>query len=455
MSYHYQALGTRFLASRRRALLADEPGLGKSKQAIDACDQIEAKRVIVICPAVVRPSWKRQFELWQKRERPIRVLESRGLFPMRDGVTIASYELVKDVLDSLEPADVDALIIDEAHYLKNRKAKRTKTVYGTRCNGSGGLVDRGVYVWALTGTPAPNDPSELWPIMRALFPEALRKDRFDRPLAFWAFVNRYCRTVMVGVGRMKIVGGKNLQELRECLQPHMLRRQAEDVLHELPPWRFDDVPLQAKDVAGIDWQDPRLEKLLKALQEDDRKALKQLSLDLSTMRRLIGVAKARAVAELLDAEFDGGLRKIVLFAWHHDVIDALVQRLQAHRPQVITGMTSPGDREGALEAFQKDDRARVFIGQIKAAGVGLDGLQQATSEVLFVESSWSPNDNMQAAHRVRRIGQVLPVRVRFASLAGSIDEQISAALRRKTEMLTQLFERQNEEFDLSLESMLA
>lgn len=455
MTYHYQALGSRFLASRRRALLADDMGLGKSKQVIDACDQLEAKRILVICPAVVRPAWKRQFELWQRQERSIRVLESRGLFPFRDGVTIASYELAQDVIDSLKPAGVDVLVLDEVHYLKNRKAKRTRTIYGQRCDGTGGLVSLADHVWGLSGTPAPNDPSELWPMMRALFPKTLPKDKFDRPLAYWAYVNRYCRTQLMAIGRMRIVGGKNLPELRQRLQPHMLRRLTADVLDDLPPWRFDDLPVQADDVAGIDWEDPRLEKLLKAIHDQDRKALKQLSLDFSTMRRLIGMAKARAVADLLNSEIDGGLHKIVLFAWHHDVINALVQRIQAHQPQVITGMTSPEEREAALKTFRKDARAKVFVGQIKAAGVGLDGLQEAANEVLFVESSWSPNDNMQAAKRAHRIGQVMPVRVRFASLAGSIDELISEALRRKTEMLTQLFECQDQEFELSLEDMLA
>lgn len=237
----YQETGAAFLASRRAALVADEPGLGKTAQAIGACDAVGATSVAVICPASVVDNWRREFARFGRAERRLDVLSYDKA--MRRGLPQPPYE---------------ALILDEAHYLKSRGAKRTKAVLGTKCDGAG-LVAQARHVFLLTGTPAPNNPAETWPWLRALAPELILGPN-GKPMGYWAFTDRYCKTVDKGFGPA-IVGGKNLAELRDRIAPFVLRRRKAEVLPDLPSLRVDTLPLPAAGPlpevtagAAEDWQ---------------------------------------------------------------------------------------------------------------------------------------------------------------------------------------------------------
>jgi SWI/SNF-related matrix-associated actin-dependent regulator 1 of chromatin subfamily A len=128
----------------------------------------------------------------------------------------------------------------------------------------------------------------------------------------------------------------------------------------------------------------------------------------------------------------------VVFAIHRDVIMYFQECLRAYNPVVVWGGTPPEKKQRFIEKFMYNPRCRIFIGNINAAGTGIDGLQGSCSEVLFLEASWTPASNAQAIMRVHRIGQKNPVRVRFLALAGSIDEKIQTALRRKTAMVDEI-----------------
>ena len=142
----YQIEGAKFLASKRYALLADDPGLGKTAQSVRACDAIGARTVAVVCPASVVLNWRREFDRWWPDwlERPLLYVESY------DKVARHCWR---------EP-NFDLLIVDEAHYAKTPTAARTKALYGKSADGSG-LVSKAKRTWLLTGTPAPNNPAEL------------------------------------------------------------------------------------------------------------------------------------------------------------------------------------------------------------------------------------------------------------------------------------------------------
>lgn len=438
--YQYQREGATFLAGRQAGLLCDEMGLGKTPQAIVACDLVNAKSILVLCPAVARGNWKREFERFQTLDRQIHVIASAtdAQKPIVDGVVICSYDLAAKavVRDQLLTRFNDVLVLDEVHYLKGRKTARTKSVFGPECGGIGGLAGVSARVFALTGTPAPNNPAELWPIMRALFPEAIT--RGGKTMSYWSFVRRYCEVQETPFG-VKIVGGKNLAELKAALSTVAIRRLKKDVLPDLPPIRFETVTLTStKSMAALIKLEEGKEgaAVKKALQ--DGADLKNVAVASAKLRRLTGILKSELVVDLLKNDLENGMDKVVVFAYHQDVIQRLAEGLEDFGVVRLYGGTYPDSRSKVIDKFQNDPTTRVFVGQITAAGTAIT--LTAASNVLFAESSWTPADNAQAAMRVHRIGQNNSVLIRFATLSGSLDEAITETVKRKTEVLAQLFD---------------
>lgn len=433
----YQRDGALWLASARRRYLADDPGLGKSLQAITAADKVKATRVLVVCPASVVPVWAAEFRKWQAIDRKITVVDRPKVLDTLDykGVTICSYERAEMVSRHLATGRVHVLIVDEAHFLKTRTAKRTRRILPLKGEA---LVSRADYAWFLSGTPAPNNPSEIWPVLRSCFPEVIL-DRHGKPMDFWAFAQRYCNVVNTGFG-MQIKGGKRLDELRQRIAPVFLRRRVAEVLQDLPDMMWHDLPVAATMPEMGDTENAALvRRLEKAIDAGEWGKVEQLAAELGSYRRLVGLAKVDGVVSVLKDELDSGaVQKVVLWAWHRDVMGALALALADYGVESITGDTSPERRRTAVENFQSKPSIRVFIGQIRAAGTGLT--LTAAHEEVFIEQSWSPMDNVQAAKRCHRIGQTRPVRVRVAYAAGSIDERIATALREKAEVIGRLFD---------------
>lgn len=440
--FPYQDTGATFLAQRQKALLADTMGLGKSAQAITACDKVGARSIIVLCPASVRINWQREFSKFSAMHRKSVVMLTGKASIIPNGINICSYDLLSNekIFRALMQHEWDALILDEEHYLKGRDTKRTKSVFGPRCDATTGLASKAKRIWALSGTPAPNNMSELYPLLRAF---NIWKT------GYWPFVERYCTGHDSGFG-FQITGAKNVPELKALLQPIMLRRKIEDIMSDLPPVTFSEIVLDPKMTTHPDdqkaWMDAeasedgqKLQWMLDHLPED-KIDLEGQATALATLRKMTGMAKVRPAVQLIEDELRSGLDKVVIFAIHRDVIMYLRECLKPFGVVVIWGGTDAEKRQNHIDRFRTKGGCRVFIGQVKAAGTGVDGLQDACSNVVFVESSWTPSENAQAVGRVRRIGQKRPVLVRFVSLANSIDEHVQRVLSRKTQMLTQLFD---------------
>ena len=410
--FPYQVEGAKFLATVKRGLLADEMGLGKSAQAFAACRELGAKSILVVCPASLCENWKREFErFWP---------EFAGT------LCVASYNKSDRLLRG------DVLILDEAHYLKTKTAKRTQAILGEKCDGVGGLVSCATNVFLLTGTPTPNNPSELWPLLRAVMPssiEAPTKTGKLKPMAYWTYVNRFCVTQDTGFG-LKIIKGKNLNELKTRIAPYILRRKKDEVLKDLPPIRFDTLALEGK----ARWPFAEDKAVAEALAQDGVAGLKAVAPHVAQLRRVTGMAKAQAAVDWIKEWFDGGGGKLVVFAHHRDVVNLISREFDA---ATVTGDTPVDTRQREVDDFQNNPGCKIFVGQIQAAGTGLT--LTASSDVLFVESSWVPAENEQAAMRVHRIGQRNACTVRFAMLAGSIDEDIQKAVMRKSQDIARLF----------------
>lgn len=421
--FPYQVEGAQFLARVKRGLLADDMGLGKSAQAIAACEAAGARNrcVLVVCPASLVENWRREFKKFSIIE-PI----------------VTSYNKANSLLTEPPAGDQwDVLILDEAHYLKSSKAKRTKAIFGEKCDGVDGLVSRAKHVFCLTGTPTPNNPSELWPMLRAVMPASIERPMKNgslKPMPYWPFVERFCVTQDTGFG-IKIVRGKNLSELKARIAPHVLRRKKDEVLKDLPPIRFDTLALEGRLTVPEDCV-AEMRQVQEAIQQDGIAGLKALAPHVAQLRRLTGLAKVPAAIDWIAEYLEAGGEKLVVFAHHRDVIGAIWTTFQGESV-VVSGDLSSAERQAQVDAFQSNPKFRLFIGQIQAAGTGLT--LTAASDVLFVESSWVPAENEQAAMRVHRIGQRNACVVRFAMLAGSIDEDIQRAVMRKTADIAKLF----------------
>jgi SWI/SNF-related matrix-associated actin-dependent regulator of chromatin subfamily A-like protein 1 len=404
--FPYQKEGAAFLASKRTALLADDPGIGKSAQAITAAKALNAKCVVVVCPASVTANWANEF---------------RKFWPGFDGAVIRSYDMV--VRHGVPFTEFDVLIIDEAHFAKSKDAKRTQALFGKRCDGIGGLVERAQHIFCLTGTPSPNHPAEIWPMLRALAPELIQ--HHGRTMAYWTFVGQFCRTEENWLGHVQIKGGKNLDRLKKTIAPFVLRRKKADVLRELPPIRFETLPLAG---GGVDrGHSAEVKAIIMALERDGVEGLAALAPHVAQLRRATGLAKVGPAGKWILDQLDGGVDKLVVFAQHRDVLTQL--RDVYPGSVMISGETPQKDRGELVDMFQRDPAVRLFVGQLQAAGTGIT--LTAASDLLFVESSWVHDENVQAAMRIHRIGQNRACLARFATLAGSIDERIQAACARK------------------------
>jgi SWI/SNF-related matrix-associated actin-dependent regulator of chromatin subfamily A-like protein 1 len=457
--FPYQRLGVDFLAARRVGLLLDTMGLGKTAQAIRAADTIGAQRLLIICPAIARTNWARELVKFGLLPRKVQVIISatQTIKPDADGV-IVSYDLAAKpaIRRKLLARRFDVLIADEAQALKSRTARRTRAVYGPRCDGEGGLVARAERVWLLTGTPMPNHAGEIWSHLNALLPEAIMVG--GRRLTHPEFLDRYCVVCPTQYGP-RVVRNRNTAELRRAIEPHVLRRRTEDVLPDLPAIRWTTVvvdpgealaELQAAEAGPelislrtvLEAATARAELAASPTADSDaliERTLRTESIALARLRRLTGIAKAGATVDLLRHELaSGALAKVVVFAHHREVLRTLAAGLTRYGMVAIDGDTSPRRRQQVIDRFQSEPATRAFIGQITAASTAIT--LTAASHVVFAEASWVPADNLQAAKRCHRIGQTRPVLVRFISLAGSLDEAITAVLRRKTRLLAELID---------------
>jgi SWI/SNF-related matrix-associated actin-dependent regulator 1 of chromatin subfamily A len=409
----------------------------------------EINTVLVVCPASLKVNWLRECDKWLVR--PMRcAIASSQLCPMpEDGfnVVIINYDICKK-FPKLQAENWDLIVLDECHRLKNYKAQRTVFIYGGK-NKDTGEVTLGIPAkrrLALTGTPICNRPSELYPTLAYLSPEWKTK---------WGyFMSRYC-----GFNRNRYgcdtSGATNLDELQEVLRRSvMIRRLKGDVLKELPAktrqiieiepdenmQRFIDAELGGASKKESVYEELKAEiEIAKTKSEDEyrnavtrlRQAMSVSFEELSRLRHDTAVAKIPFVIEYIKERFEE-TGKILLFAWHHDVIDAICAAFPGEAVH-LTGSDKQEDRQAAVDGFQNDAKIKLFVGSITAAGVGLT--LTAASLVIFAELDWVPGNITQAEDRAHRIGQKDAVTVQHLVLNGSIDSKMAKTLIAKQEII--------------------
>jgi len=456
----YQRAGILYCAQRKWSLIGDEMGLGKTIQALGLVNlTLDHKpKVLVVCPASLRLNWLREAKKWLTAQDLVyHVVDKDSPVPLDANVVIVNYDRLKSrVWPSLIGREWDMLIIDEAHYLKNPKAGRTKKVLG--CKDQKGLVHYARGGVFLTGTPILNRPVELHPLAKAIDPE-----RFGN----WVlFVKQYCagfqKYVRTGrsVARIwDVSGSSNLDKLqRELRASFLIRRLKSEVLTELPAkrrqvvvlpmdpatrrviasegaevemWRKRSEALAAALAAAEVSDDPvRHEEALRALGAGERAAFTAIS----AIRHVTALAKVPVVASHLRDQAETG-KQLVVFAHHKDVIKRLSAAIKDGtdtRVITMTGDDPLGHRQAAVDLFQRNG-VQVIIGTIGAMGVGWT--LTASANVYFCELDWTPSKLSQAEDRTHRIGQTNSVLVQHLVLDESIDQHMAEKLVEKQRVI--------------------
>ncbi len=436
----YQLDGAAFLAGRHRGSIFDEPGLGKTAQAIRARELVKGGRTLVVCPAGVRQVWPYQFRLWGRDGA--RVVKAETVFDLsawqrgKIDVLVCSFEQATNWSADLAADFFDVLIVDESHYLKNPEAKRTRALVGA--NGIGGVAAMANYVWCLTGTPIKNDPADLWVPMRLAGATDLN---------FTAFQKRYFKQRVGTFSVSNTVRKEALPELQALLRTMCVMRTFDDVGEQLPPIRIDPLAVDGsrEEIVNYLRQYPGLDQRIVQAVETGGSLAFDDNTHVATLRALIAEAKAPGYARLITDELKSGtIDKLVVMAHHRRAIQIVADHLEKSGIKVATivGGTSEKARTDAVDSFQhQQDGVRVIVGNITAAGTGLT--MTAACRLDMLESSWTPADNVQAVRRVRRKGQTRPTLARFVMLEKSFDQTVAAIVTRKANTIISITAKDN------------
>ncbi len=432
--FPYQTEGVAFLASRGRALLADDMGLGKTLQAITAAtwlaDHAGVKKVLVVCPASLKHQWAREIEKFTSQPVQIiqGVVENRMVQYRADALFyIVNYELVmRDLTVISETLKPDLLILDEAQRIKNWRTKIASTI----------KLIPSRYVFVLTGTPLENRIEDLYSLLQVV------DARILGPL--W----RCLLDFHVTDERGKVIGYRNLSELRRRISPVMLRRNRSLVSDQLPDRtevRLDipmtavqqDIHNSAMATAGQLAQIAKRRPLTPSESNKLMAALQQARMACNAAglvdKETVGSPKLDELSRLLEELCLQSNRKVVVFsqwAMMTEMVESLVRSLGLGSVRLHGGI--PTSKRGELmDKFQNDDSIQVFI-STDAGGVGLN--LQSASALINLEMPWNPAVLDQRIARIHRLGQKQNVQIFLLLAEDSYEQQVASLVKGKRDL---------------------
>lgn len=466
--YPFQRAGIAYAFRKRRVFIADDMGLGKSAQSIIATHMLGKFPCLVACPASVKLNWAKEITSWIPGAS-VTVIEGRSLaehdphhvvsWHGRETVyvndltadwIVCNYDLVPFILADLKKVGIKAVICDESHYLKNKKAKRSKACMG--------VARKADSVMLLSGTPMKNRHEEMINQLNML---NLLGD--DKPFGSeWSFKFKFCDPKQGWGGRWDFSGSSNGEELNQMLRSTcMVRRKKEDVLKELPSITRSVIPVEISnrkeyiraETATFEYiyeavmNDPEARAELRHLimknpslkvefeQAIANKAEKkqqsylraQHLVRLALLRQLAARGKISNIIDWVN-DFLESDEKIVLFAVHKSVQKALVDSFKgcAH----VLGDDPAGVRQESVDRFQNDKDVKVIVCSLQAAAEGIT--LTAASNVAFVQYGWTPADHAQAEARIHRIGQTATsVNAWYLTAENTVEEDMYAMVQRK------------------------
>jgi SWI/SNF-related matrix-associated actin-dependent regulator of chromatin subfamily A-like protein 1 len=407
------------LVENKKFILADDMGLGKTTSTIIAALESGSKKVLIICPATLKINWKREIENYSNKT--IYIAESKNFSTEADYVII-NYDIIKNFHDPKKKnesqvlaSNFDLVIIDEAHYIKNVTAQRTKLINDIVKN-----IDR---LWLLSGTPMTSRPIDYFNLLSLI----------DSPVAknWMAYAIRYCQGYQFNVGGRKVwnvTGASNLEELRDRTIGLTLRRLKENVL-DLPDKIITPVYLRLKskqyeEVMGeyYDWYDKNPE---------ESKSLTVQFSKLTKVRQIIADEKIAQTIELAENILEQD-KKVIIFCNFTDSLNKITEHFGKAAVKLDGSMSKP-ERQRSVDEFQDNPKVKVFVGNIKAAGVGIT--LTAAEAVIMNDLSFLPSDHAQSEDRAYRYGQKNNVLVYYPIFENTIEGVIYDILNNKKQVI--------------------
>ena len=393
------------LAGSKRFILADDMGLGKTTSTIIAALETGVKKILIICPASLKVNWMREIQNYT--DRGVFISEGKSFSTEHDFV-IVNYDILKNFHDLkdknnslIKQSEFDLIILDEAHYVQNAQAQRTKIV-NNLCK----KVDK---LWLLTGTPMTSRPMNYFNLLNLI----------ESPVAqnWMAFAIRYCQGYQFRSGNRKIwnvTGASNLEELRDRTSRQVLRRLKTEVL-DLPDKIITPIYMRLKSkqyeaLMGeyFNWYDNK--------KEESGSLTVQFS-KLMKVRQVIAEEKIEDTIELAQNIIDQD-KKVIIFTNFTDTL----HKIHTHfgkQSVYLDGSCSNAQRQYAVDQFQTNDKIKVFVGNLKAAGVGIT--LTAAEAVIMNDLSFVPGDLSQAEDRAYRYGQKSTVSVYYPIFENTIE----------------------------------
>lgn len=422
----YQAEGVEFLRGKKR-ILADDPGLGKSVQALFAILQSGCKNVLIVCPKTVKPSWEEEISKWLGNDHGIKFT----IIGYPQLLEMGKLSAARVSNKSLAAVKWDGIIFDEAHRLRNRNAKQTKSAFSiTKASGSAVLI-------AITGTPIINRADELWSLLHMIDPKTFS--------SYWKFVKENFITSEIVYGNFPVVKPVkpiNPEGFKKIISPYIIRRQKSDLGYIQPTYQTIavDLPRDQKTVYETMYKQYYAE--IKTMEGTKEFIATNALARLARLRQIcispdlmdnesqeIRGAKIDALLEFLADRED----KCVIFSTSSRCIKRLTRKLNSsgYKSYSFTGEDSDVVRQKNKNNFIHQPDARCMLMTIGAGGEGLNGLQHAASTVIFMDKDWTPAANRQAVGRVDRVGQEQPVNVIHFMTSGTIEKRYEKMLGTK------------------------
>jgi SWI/SNF-related matrix-associated actin-dependent regulator 1 of chromatin subfamily A len=407
------------LVGSKRFILADDMGLGKTTSTIIAALETGAKKILIICPASLKINWER--EIANYSDRTVYISEGKKFSTEHDFV-IVNYDILKNFHDPkdkenslLVKSGFELVILDEAHMISNAQAQRTKIINN--------FVKDIKRVWLLTGTPMTSRPMNYYNLLNII----------ESPVAqnWMAYAIRYCQGYQFRAGNRKVwnvTGASNLEELRDRTSKQILRRLKEDVL-DLPDKIITPVYLRTlskeyKDLMGeyYEW--------LENKKEESSSLTIQFS-KLMKVRKVIANEKTKETIEFAQNIIDQG-KKVIIFTNFTDTLQTIYNHF-GKEAVYLDGSCNKSQRQHAVDQFQDNEKIKVFVGNLKAAGVGLT--LTSAEVVIMNDLSFVPAEHAQAEDRAYRYGQKNNVLVYYPIFENTIEGVIYDILNAKKKVI--------------------
>jgi len=407
------------LVGSRRFILADDMGLGKTTSTIIAALETGAKKILIICPASLKINWER--EIANYSDRSCYIAEGKK-FSTESDFVIVNYDILKNFHDPkdkenslLIQSKFELVILDEAHMVSNAQAQRTKIINN--------FVKDIKRVWLLTGTPMTSRPMNYYNLLSII----------ESPVAqnWMAYAIRYCQGFQFRAGNRKIwnvTGASNLEELRDRTSKQILRRLKEQVL-DLPEKIITPVYLRTsskeyKDLMGeyYDWLENKT---------DESSSLTIQFSKIMKVRKVIANEKVKETIEFAQNIIDQG-KKVIIFTNFTDTLQ-LIHNHFGKESVYLDGSCNKVQRQYAVDQFQENEKVKVFVGNLKAAGVGLT--LTAAEVVIMNDLSFVPAEHAQAEDRAYRYGQKNNVLVYYPIFENTIESVIYDILNKKKKII--------------------